>query len=563
MSIDMKEIASERTADGAQQLAMLAAMVMLIEWSVRTLSGRLHVLGPTTAWLTIGLIGVWRWGWGATHFTRAVWYRYISYPFLARNARAAVAQQGPVSEVVVLATTYCERRAITDLVVKSVLIALLPLPKECRSTVVVVTGSEDDDNAVRRAFDAVDYSDLSAQRARAKPELILLRGDQGKRPAIATGLRYIAKRGVDPDGVTVLMDGDSAPDADAFEKALPLFRLCPQLGAVTTNESANIDGPTWFTEWIKLRFGQRHMYMCSVSLSQHLLCLTGRFSIFRADIATNPGFINQIEADHLQNWLFGEYQMLSGDDKSTWYWLSAHGYRTLYVPDAMVRTFEAVTERSVHRAVANLKRWSGNMLRNSRRAISLGPARLGLFPWLCCIDQLVSFWTVLIGPTCLALGLFRARWDLVASYALWLLATRTVRVASAWRHGKRISLWYVPMQIVSEWVGAMVKVWVVFHPVKQNWLNRGNRTLDSSELLAFARVRRGVATLYCSATVVAFVLAVGTATHLLPFGREFALVWRAPTQSTSSAAKPPPSVAEYFGIRDRHADGGEHLNATE
>jgi glycosyltransferase Alg8 len=290
--------------------------------------------------------------------------------------------------------------------------------------------------------------------------------------------------------------------------------------------------------------------MCSVSLSKHLLCLTGRFSIFRANVATNPELIAQIEADYLHNWLFGEYEMFSGDDKSTWYWLSSHGYQTLYVPDAMVTTYESVTENPVQRAIANLKRWSGNMLRNSRRAIALGPAYLGFFPWLCCIDQLVSFWTVLIGPTCLVLGLVYGRWELVASYVLWLLATRTIRVTAAWRHGRRFSLWYVPLQVLSEWTGAVVKVWVVFHPVKQTWLNRGNRTVDATGAISFARIRRSVATLYCIAAVLTFVLVVGAFTQLIPFGREFRLIWgsQRPTEMTSFTEA---AVGrEYFGRRD-------------
>ncbi|MDZ4781570.1 MAG: glycosyltransferase [Planctomycetia bacterium] len=522
---DANSIPPERIADWKYQCGMMIVMLCVGLGAAMTLETEIESRQSTGLWIALGLIGIWRWGWGLLHCVRAIIYRYIVYPRWAAAARRAVQAQGGVTDVVVLATTYRERSAITRAVIWAVVKEFGQLTGLKRSPrLVFVTGSPEDDVAVEREFRTAVDSERDAWTINGAPELVLLRGDCGKRPAIASGLKHIAAMGVDPDGVVVLMDGDSAPDLGAFAKVLPMFRLDLKVGAVTTNECAVIEAPMWYTEWIKLRFGQRHLYMCSVSLSKHLLCLTGRFSVFRADVVTSERFIEQIESDNLHNWLFGEYQMFSGDDKSSWYWLSANGYQTLYVPDAMVTTYEAVNENPFHRAVANLKRWSGNMLRNSGRAMSLGPQRLGLFPWLCCVDQKISFWTVLIGPTGMLLSIWHGRWGITASYVLWLLATRTFRVASAWKHSRRISLWYIPLQVASEWVGAAVKVWVVFHPVKQTWLNRGNRTLDSSRSVPFAGLRRRLATFYCCVAVTAFVLSVGAVTQFIPFLHELPLI---------------------------------------
>jgi choline dehydrogenase-like flavoprotein len=156
----------------------------------------------------------------------------------------------------------------------------------------------------------------------------------------------------------------------------------------------NAPGDTW--EWfrsrmlggrtnhwgrISLRFGLRHRSMCSIALSGRLLCLTGRLSVFRASVATDPTFLNQIERDSIRHWLWGTFDMLSGDDKSTWYWLAARGKRMLYVPDAMATTVEVVNGSALQRAVANVRRWSGNSLRHSWRAFVLGPKKLGWFCW--------------------------------------------------------------------------------------------------------------------------------------------------------------------------------------
>ena len=48
-----------------------------------------------------------------------------------------------------------------------------------------------------------------------------------------------------------------------------------------------------------------------------------------------------------------------------------------YVPDAKVYTVEVIDGPGMKRVIANLRRWSGNMLRNGARAIALGPRQVG------------------------------------------------------------------------------------------------------------------------------------------------------------------------------------------
>ena len=49
--------------------------------------------------------------------------------------------------------------------------------------------------------------------------------------------------------------------------------------------------PPLFRDWFALRFTQRQMMMSSMGLGGRVLTLTGRMSVFRADLATDPGFI--------------------------------------------------------------------------------------------------------------------------------------------------------------------------------------------------------------------------------------------------------------------------------
>jgi glycosyltransferase Alg8 len=260
--------------------------------------------------------------------------------------------------------------------------------------------------------------------------------------------------------------------------------------------------------------------MCSISLSGTLLCLTGRLSAFRASVATDPGFIAQIEHDSIKHWLWGRFEMLSGDDKSTWYWLAASGQRMLYIPDAMATTIEVVEESAVRRAWANILRWSGNSLRHSGRAFLLGPAKLGVFPWWTLLDQRVSMWTILLGPLIGLLAVCAGRYELAAGYLLWVLCSRVGHSAMSWRHGRRFSLAYIPLEILSEWAMAVAKIWILFHPARQNWMNRGARTLDSTRQSTLYPLRRGLALYLLCLTCVGIVLAIGMKTGLLPSPRE-------------------------------------------
>ena len=71
-------------------------------------------------------------------------------------------------------------------------------------------------------------------------------------------------------------------------------------------------------------------------------------------------------------------QLLTGEDKSTWFWLLNADYRMLYLPDVQVTTIEHPPSRWLLPASTQLMlRWFGNMLRISFRAIALGPRRIG------------------------------------------------------------------------------------------------------------------------------------------------------------------------------------------
>ena len=116
-------------------------------------------------------------------------------------------------------------------------------------------------------------------------------------------------------------------------------------------------------------------------------------------IIVSHDFIRLQEADYLNHWLWGSFRFLSGDDKSSaGIALLKHNVKMLYVPDSRGYTIEIIEGSAYTRMVENLRRWSGNMLRNGQRAIALGPGRMPFFIWWCCVDQRLAMWTMLFSP---------------------------------------------------------------------------------------------------------------------------------------------------------------------
>ncbi len=522
-----KEADLDEQAGGAgwvAQAALVVALLCAASWllaEVPTPSLRVLLSSHVPIWVPASVILFWRWGWTIIHWIRALLYQLWVYPRLQRRAHLAAVARGDVPELAILLATFKERPEVTRRVITSVLDELDRLTRLRRKPLLIaVTGSPEDDDAIRHAFAA-------HPRASREPpaELLILRGAQGKRHALGAGLKHLLERGIHPDGAFVMMDGDTRLEPNTLVRTLPFFRLEPKVYALTTNEHAKVRALPWFSEWIHMRHGQRHVYNCSLALSGKLLCLTGRFSVFRG-ASLDEGFIDIVTNDSVQHWLWGRYQLLSGDDKSTWFYLLSQGRRLLYAPDASVVTYELVEGSCVVRAYHNLRRWGGNMVRNSQRAIALGPGKLGLFCWWCLIDQRISIWTTLIGPTAAIYMLRRDRADLVAAYLLWVLCSRLVRSIPAWLHGRRVSFYYAPVAVLSDWAGALVKLWVMAFPARQFWHNRGGRELDSTRGATRLRDRRIVAGSMLVIKLSLYTVLVGQLIGSLPLRADLARLTR-------------------------------------
>jgi len=455
--------------------------------------------------VALGLLGLWRFSWWFNHALRAVWFRRRRWPGM--RARADALWQGGwrPRRLHIQMTTYREEPAITRRVLASIVSQVRR--EKVPTSLWVGTGSAGDE-AVIRDYIATHAADLGADLL----EVVLMRQNQpGKRMAIGMILRGMARQGVEPDDLVIFMDGDTIYGSDVLRKVLPVFAADPGLQALTTDEEVICHGPAWMGSWLRMRFAQRRLAMQSHALSDRVLTLTGRFSVFRARHIIDARFIRTIEADHLDHWLWGRFRFLSGDDKSTWYHLLARRARMTYVPDACVYTVEIVSGRGIQRMNENFRRWSGNMLRNGTRAIALGPRVVPPFIWWCLIDQRIAIWTVMVSP---ALALFGALRDplYLASLMIWVVATRLVLVSVLYRHARRAEMAWTFLLYVNQIFNATVKIYMIFHLARQKWFNRGNQRAQAARI----GWKDAVAKIQMLTSVAAFLTLLGIYAGALP-----------------------------------------------
>jgi glycosyltransferase Alg8 len=414
--------------------------------------------------LFLGGLAVWRYGWGAVHLVRALLYRRIVFPRLRRAAEAHLAgapDEPPVPELALVVTAY---RIRPETLAASIRAALAEAGRVGLPTTLVVALVEPADLRLVKRLVA-----KAPERLRLRLVLVRL-PPTGKRVALATALRALARRRIHPDAAVVVMDGDAILTPGSLARTLPFFAAMPALAALTTDQDALAAGSPALLHWHRLRFAQRDLIMSSLGLSRRLLSVTGRMSVYRAAVATDPGLVARIERDALDHWRLGRIALLTGEDKSSWLWLLETGRAMLYVPDVRVGTIEDPPAPGFFAATTRLLlRWSGNMLRGGRQALALGPGKLGPFLWWCLIDQRLSIWTPLVGPAAvLSLGLL-VEPLIFWAYLVWVLASRLLLTLGLLVVRPRVSgTWPLLLYYGQVW-GALVKGWVLFHLDRQSW----------------------------------------------------------------------------------------------
>jgi glycosyltransferase Alg8 len=481
--------------------------------------GALALHAPAEIWdprahaflLLVGWIAVWRYSWSLVHLARSLWFRRIVFPRWRRLlTRVQAAGEHTASallapEVFIVVTSYRIAAETTLAAFEGAIGEAARYP--ARVTVVAALVEMADQRLVKRLF--------TTMAPPASVRLLLVRENgTGKRDALGAALRAISRQAPQPGSLVLLQDGDTVLPPGCLAATAPFFRLLPWVHALTTDEDCLVpQAGALLRAWHQLRFAQRHVLMSSMALSRRLITMTGRMSIYRAEIATDPDFIAAIQHDFLDHWRLGRLKLLTGEDKSAAWWLLARGRRMLYVPDVKVLTIEQPPAPGLIAAsTALMLRWFGNMLRASGRCLALGPSRLGWFIWWCLVDQRLSMWTTLVGPIAAALLTLAVDPAFLWGYLLWVMATRLIQSLLLLTARPRLSGLYPPLLYFTQVYGALIKTWILFRLDRQRWTRQGitwapRLTFRQASLRALASA--GLHLLALSALGVAVALAVG------------------------------------------------------
>jgi glycosyltransferase Alg8 len=458
----------------------------------------------------LGSLGIWRFGWWFTHAVRAEIFSRVKFPKMRSAANIVWASGWRPRHLHIQMTTYFEEPAITRRVIGSILgqIKREGIP----TTLWIGTGSSYDEEIITD-FVRIHGADVDA-------DIVFLRQNQpGKRMAIGMILRAINRASVHPDDLVIFMDGDAVYGIDVLEKTCSMFGADPELQALTTNEEVICYGPQWIQNWLSMRFAQRRLAMQSHAMSDKVLTLTGRMSVFRARYIIDEKFIRTIEADHLDHWLWGRFRFLSGDDKSTWYYLLSKHAKMNYVPDACVYTIEQIEGSGTGRMIQNFRRWSGNMLRNGSRAIALGPFVAKPFIWWCLVDQRIAMWTMLVSPVLAILTLFVEPMYIVHCL-IWIVLSRTLLCLFLFRYARAPDITWPFILYFNQIINASVKVYMIFHLSKQKWSNRGNQSAGGGTA-TIDKIKNATAMFQLITTVIGFLIGIAIYIDLLPLPQVF------------------------------------------
>lgn len=463
------------TDSSLQRLPVRQAVVRALGPTIAYLGVAILVLWalPERAWyikrqalVAITLFGMWRYSWQVIHAVRHLIYKLRVFPRL--RAEADAVDDPYPKRLYIMVPSYKEDFNVSERVFQALVRDVRELPS--RVMIVASVGSDREADFISRAVAGVRGGD--------NVHLVFMHQEQGKRIAMGHALRAIARDYNDvlewhPDArndVVVFMDGDTLVQPGTCAKCLPFFRTHPKMGALTTdNIGMQEDVSSLFHDWYSLKFAQRNHQFHSHSLSKRVLTITGRFSMYRADVVVKEDFIRFVEADYLEGWLFGRFRFLMGDDKSTWFYLLKQGWEMLYIPDAPVVAMESRQKDFFRTSLSLMKRWYGNMLRNNSRAIKLGPRPMGGFIWWCILDQRFTTWTPLVGPAgVLMLAVFSSPYYL-AFYFSWVVITRLTLFWVYVFQGFVLRTTHLPLMLYNQWAGAALKVVTMYNLDKQTW----------------------------------------------------------------------------------------------
>jgi cellulose synthase/poly-beta-1,6-N-acetylglucosamine synthase-like glycosyltransferase len=266
---------------------------------------------------------------------------------------------------------------------------------------------------------------------------------------------------------------------------LPYVLACfedQKVGGVGTSQRVQPVGKT-MTVWEVLAAFRLTIRNIEISSSTHidggLPCLSGRTAAYRTVILKDPEFLHGFTHDF---WL-GKYQLNSGDDKFLTRWMVSHGWST-YVQCCKEAELLS-TMKPNWRFLKQVLRWTRNTWRSDLRSLFMERHIWTTHPYVAytMVDKLFNPFTLLVGPCLVGYLVWKSTfavadggyhlpwWNIILSYIVWLLATRTAKLLPhLWHTPSHII--YVPAFILFGYYFAIMKLYALFTLHETAWGTR-------------------------------------------------------------------------------------------
>lgn len=424
-----------------------------------------------TLYGSMGIITFWRYtNLFIFNYPFAYYYLFIEFP--RRQKQTDCIKGLKNKKLGVICTTYNKSPTIIRHSFQSLLKEIDNYGVEACITIATSKGQQGDR----------DHSIFSRELKRSKPTTCHVtfntfkQEGTGKREAIVKCINHLEQEG----GIDyiIIMDGDNIIELNSLSKMIPFFlqkKRGKQIGAITCNNKAYVQGSNFFTAWLRLRFHMRH-----IDLASCMCVLTGRFSIIRAKILFAPG-VREIIGNHvIQTFLSGNVKALSGDDKSTFKAVMDQNYETLYIPNVYSYSMEDLPIQDVwwknywwYGTSELTKRYSGNMLLVAGELIRLGVEKIGWRRWWKLHDQRLAFWTPLSGLIAALILSVTIHPLMIILWISWVLFSRSMHSIIIAYFNRDFSFYNILVLPYIQFMGSFIKLKRIPNLHVQKWNNQG------------------------------------------------------------------------------------------
>ena len=450
-------------------LLNIALIAVLCGWSLDIMRQSEYA----TVALGLGVIGFWRHSWGLLNFFRAMRFQSVTYggdrPFARDHYRLSI-----------LLPVYGQPEDMLRSVAAGIVESLQYVPD--RALVVCAYRTEEQkallSEVIGRECDAV---------LRFVKQIGL-----GKREAMADALNVMRTCfPTGPGSFTLLMDGDTILTPEAVRRSIGEMQADPRTGAVTVNELPLVEGSTLFVAWRWLRSVQRNQVMSSFALSNRVLVLTGRFSMYRSEILLRRDVINRIRKDFLI-WDDQYISLLTGDDKTTWLEVLRRGYDIRYLPDVLIYPVEQQDPRKsfIEETVALTIRYSGNMARANLHPDAWRHSQGKLHFQYGLLDQRISMWTSLLTPLVLVLSLLFDSLDIFILFLTYAFLIKNLQAIALVGTGRAYDPYFPYLIFYNQVMTSAVKIFAFAFLHRQKWTNQDIASAVDDGVVAMDRKAR-------------------------------------------------------------------------